>query len=165
LTKLYSQANERRGLACKYYQVLSYVRSLNNDPIVTYDLPIDLDIIITNPPKATLRKLNWLVEGDDPTYVAYISRIDGRTGLPIIVQEFARIDLPYIMEDSGVQVFRVMDVKGETSSPIMYICKLSPWRDPPINVTLPALEIISSDVIEPNITEYSFLNAKPPSHR
>lgn len=71
-----SEANWLMGVQCKFYPCLSYERDINSDPNPVMGDPIDINIVFDDNPKSTLEKRNWLAEGDELPYLAYISNID-----------------------------------------------------------------------------------------
>jgi hypothetical protein len=71
-----SEANWLMGVACKFTPCTDYFRDINSDPHPTYDeTTYDINIHFDDNPKALLRSLNWLSEGEELPYVAYISNI------------------------------------------------------------------------------------------
>lgn len=70
-----SEANWLLGSECQFSSCRQYVRDIESDYIPEVDDPVTINIVLDEYPKRTLEKMNWLAEGEDLPYLAYISNI------------------------------------------------------------------------------------------
>jgi hypothetical protein len=149
-----AEAHWLMGTACKFYPCKSYTRDLASDPHPEYDEPVDINIVFDDDPKTTLEKMNWLAEGEDLPFMAYISSIiypkykewkqqlrntelsdeerslllNNHTSFTLMVNKYSLIELPYVMQEQGTKMLMVTDLRGDTVNPLAWYCKLVPYR-------------------------------------
>lgn len=71
-----AEANWLMGTECLFTPCLSYTRDIGSDPHPVMGEPISINIVFDDNPKSTLEKRNWLAEGEELPYLAYISSIN-----------------------------------------------------------------------------------------
>ena len=124
------------GTECVLYQLTEEsskltIKDYANDPKPTYCDPVNVNILLEVNPKAKLRKLNWLAEGESVPVVMYISNhTSSVTGeySEVRVDKYSVIELPYDLRESGVKKFTVSDVISNGIPTMYYICKMTPYR-------------------------------------
>lgn len=142
------------GTECTLVPVKSTYRDLSGDPHNTYAESYVINIMFEDNPRAKLKALNWVAEGEDLPYLAYISQInypkylEWKTSLRnpdlspeekalllndyssfvITIEQFSLVEVPYEMQVNGSQVFEITNLQGDTINPLVWTCKLVPSR-------------------------------------
>lgn len=144
------------GIKCKFFECLSYNRDSAGDYYAEFGEEEEISITFEDSPRATLEKMNWLAEGEDLPYLAYISAINypefkkwrdntdldkvsgedknhwlSSTTSPFLINvtKYSRVELPYQMRESSTQLLTITEVRGDSINPTVFTCKLVPHRD------------------------------------
>lgn len=116
------------GQKAYLYQVDTEIKDLYRDPDITYKDAVEIGLVFEDNPKPTLKKMNWLTEDEELPYVAHIVAV-GANKEPIEIAENMKIVIPSVYGLKTNRVFVVSRVNGNHIDPVMWICKLVPYRE------------------------------------
>ena len=115
------------GQKAVLFEVDQEIKDMYRDADVTYKDGKDISLIFEDNPKPILKKFNWLTEDDELPIVANIVAL-ADDGTPIEVREKMKILLKSELGLQTQRLFLVSKVTGNTIDPLVFICKLVPYR-------------------------------------
>lgn len=132
LKGLYAEANNLFGVECIYYAPKSVDKDSANDPFIVLDEGTNVNVVFETHPKTVLKSLNWYAyDNSILPLVAYISEVkmDKTDKEPIDIRQYGRLKIPYVMKDTGTQLFQIDKVQGDTLNPLIWTCSLVPCAE------------------------------------
>lgn len=109
------------------FPVNSSEEDLNSDKDIVYEGARKIGLLFDSNPKPILKKFQWLTEEEDLPYVAYIVPFDhNNIEFEVTEHMLVRIDSKRVLNSE--RVFLVTNVRGVTLDPLMWMCKLVPYR-------------------------------------
>lgn len=118
-----------RGIEAFIYQALDESPDVYADWTYNYLPPVRSRVVFEDNPRAVLKQLNWLAEDEEvnPLLTYVLTEDFNRNKLSI--SRGCIIEIPYAMDESGSQKFIVTEMRGDSIRPLVWICKLAPYRE------------------------------------
>lgn len=127
LTSMMAEASKLLGQEAKLYQVKKRKEDLYHDWKRQYEDPVQIGLIFENNPQPVLKKHRWLNENEE-AYVAYLSFYDKKYQA-LKVEEGMLVEVITKFPVPESRIFRVSLVQSLTLNPLMWLCKLVPYRE------------------------------------
>lgn len=150
-----TEATKLIGQKAMLYQLSSEVKDIYRDPTLTFIDKVEIGIIFEENPKPILKKYKWLTEDDELPYVCYIVAKDLKYN-DLDIREHMVIDIENEYGYKDNKKFTISNIRGNSIDPLMYICKLVPYRE---KIDLkPSTPEYDNKTKETDNTNYSYLN-------
>lgn len=143
------------GNDAKLLQVEDISRDIYYDvDNITFEEATDIGILFEDNPKPILKKMGWLTEDEELPFVAYIcSKDNNLQALNISTHMLIYVPSKYGVKDT--KIFNVTSIRGSSINPLMWICKLVPYRPKlDFNADTPEIE---HTIIDNGDDNYSYL--------
>jgi hypothetical protein len=125
--KSIAEAVKLIGQDAYLFPVDSVTEDLYSDKDIVYEGARKIGILFESNPKPILKKFQWLTEDEELPYVAYLVPLDHKNiKFTVTDQMLIRIDSTRVLESE--RVFLVTNVRGVELDPLMWMCKLVPFR-------------------------------------
>lgn len=124
----YRESMKLIGQDAWLYEVAVERKDLYRDPDLLYKKPRKISLVFEENPKPILKRNNWLTEDEELPYIAYVVAVDDE-GKPVEVRQYMKIR---VVSKYGLRTdrfFIVSRVTGNHIDPLMWICKLVPYRE------------------------------------
>lgn len=115
------------GQEALLYQIESSEEDINFDDYIQFKEPVKINILFEDNPKPVLEKYNWFKEEEGLPYVAYITALDEEYN-DIIVEKNCILELVQTQIETSATRFNIIEVRGDMINPLVWICKLAPYR-------------------------------------
>lgn len=125
--KSISEACRLIGQEALLFPVNSVLPDIYDDRTVSYDGVRSIGLLFESNPRPLLKKFNWITEDEELPFVANIVPFDD-TGEPFNITEDMIIVIKNRLGFKSERSFIVRNVRGSSIDPLMYVCKLSPYR-------------------------------------
>lgn len=122
-----SEAVRLIGQDALLYPVDTVTEDLYSDKDITFLKPRKIGLIFDQNPRPILKKFQWLTEDEELPYLAYIVSLD-HSDKAFTVQEQMKVVIQSERVLKSERYFLVSNVRGVTIDPLMWICKLVPYR-------------------------------------
>lgn len=109
------------------YQVKTEEKDLYRDPTIEHKEVKKIGLVFEENPKPILKKMNWLTEDEELPYVAYIVAL-ASDDTPIKITEYMKVRIQSKLGLESDRLFVVSKVTGNSIDPLVWICKLVPYR-------------------------------------
>ena len=152
--KSISEAVRLIGQDAFLFPVNSVSEDIYSDKIVDYEGVRRIGLLFESDPKPILKKFQWLTEEEDLPYVAYIVPLD-HEDKEFVAQENMLIRIASNRVLKSERTFLVTNVRGVTLDPLMWMCKLVPYR-PKVDMN-PSTPSVESTVVPKTDTGFSYL--------
>lgn len=145
------------GQKAVLFQVDQEIKDIYHDTDIAYKDGKEVSIIFEDNPKPILKKFNWMTEDEELPIVANVVAL-ADDGTPIEVRERMKILLKSELGLETQRMFLVSKVTGNSIDPLVFICKLVPYRFK-TDIDLDT-EGYQSSIGERDNTGFSYLNVK-----
>jgi len=118
-----------RGIEAYIHQAVEEEADVSADWEYRYYPPVRSRVVFEENPRAVLKQLNWLAEDEEmnPLLTYVLTEDFNRDKLKIA--RGCIIEIPYSMDEGGTQKFIVTEMRGDSIRPLIWICKLAPYRE------------------------------------
>lgn len=126
-TSMMAEASKLIGQEAKLYQVKKRKEDVYHDWKRQYEDPVQIGLFFETNPQPILKKHRWLNENEE-AYVAYVSMYDKKYST-LKVEEGMLIEVINKFPVPESRIFQVSLVQALTLNPLMWLCKLVPYRE------------------------------------
>lgn len=127
--RMFTESAISTGVIVDFYNCISDVSDIYNDPNALWDEAVKLPIIFDDAPKVKiLKNYGWFTEDDERPTLAYLPMYkDWQTKELLDVRDHSLLRVYYFGQPNPAE-FRVTDRKMDSIYGVYWVCKLAPER-------------------------------------